>query len=121
MKHKTVWSVVSTALACTMVVSALTACGGKPGGDEDTKYTVTYVGGDMGGGTAPTGGEYAEGETFTLAQNTFTSDTHTFTGWNDGTADFGAGATYTMPAKNVTFTAQWEENGDTEAPVIAFG
>ncbi len=73
-----------------------------------------------GGGTAPTGGEYAEGETFTLAQNTFTSDTHTFTGWNDGTADFGAGATYTMPAKNVTFTAQWEENGDTEAPVIAF-
>ena len=28
MKHKTVWSVVSTALACTMVVSALTACGG---------------------------------------------------------------------------------------------
>ncbi len=121
MKHKTVWSVVSTALACTMVVSALTACGGKnPGDDEETKYTVTYVGGDMGGGTAPTGGEYAEGETFTLAQNTFTSDTHTFTGWNDGTADFGAGATYTMPAKNVTFTAQWEENGDTEAPVIAF-
>ncbi len=121
MKHKTVWSVVSTALACTMVVSALTACGGKnPGDDEETKYTVTYVGGDMGGGTAPTGGEYAEGETFTLAQNTFTSDTHIFTGWNDGTADFGAGATYTMPAKNVTFTAQWEENGDTEAPVIAF-
>lgn len=49
MKHKTVWSVVSTALACTMVVSALTACGGKPGDDEETKYTVTYVGGDMGG------------------------------------------------------------------------
>lgn len=120
MKHKTVWSVVSTALACTMVVSALTACGGKPGGDEETKYTVTYVGGDMGGGTAPTSGEYAEGETFTLAQNTFTSDTHTFTGWNDGAADYAAGATYTMPAKNVTFTAQWEENADTEAPVITY-
>lgn len=120
MKHKTVWSVVSTALACTMVVSALTACGGKPGGDEETKYTVTYVGGDMGGGTAPTSGEYAEGETFTLAQNTFTSETHTFTGWNDGAADYAAGATYTMPAKNVTFTAQWEENADTEAPVITY-
>lgn len=120
MKHKTLWSVVSTALACTMVVSALTACGGNPGGDKETKYTVTYVSGDMGGGTAPTGGEYKEGATFTLAQNTFTSETHTFTGWNDGAADYAAGATYTMPAKNVTFTAQWEENGDTEAPVITY-
>ncbi len=32
---------------------------------------------------------------------------YTFEGWSDGTNTYAAGATYTMPAEAVTFTAQW--------------
>ena len=35
---------------------------------------------------------------------------YTFGGWYDGTATYQAGETYTMPAKDVTLTAQWTIN-----------
>ncbi len=81
-----------------------------------TTYTVSYSAGE-GLGTPPTGGEYEEGATFKLPQATgLTKDGFHFTAWNDGTTNYDAGATYTMPAKAVTFTAQWEE--DVQPPVM---
>ncbi|MDE6411215.1 MAG: InlB B-repeat-containing protein [Clostridia bacterium] len=97
-------------MAIIAVVCAFAAC--KNGDDKDpvTKYTVTYSAGE-GGGTAPNGGEYAEGATFTLPAATGLSrEGYDFDKWNDGTTDYAVGATYTMPAKNVTFTAKWVES-----------
>lgn len=71
-------------------------------------YTVTFSGGEGAAGTAPTQAATAEGGTFVLPENTFTKEDHTFAGWSDGTHTYQAGATYTMPASNVIFTAQWE-------------
>ena len=74
---------------------------------EPTTYTVTY---NLGGGTGtlPTQAATTAGGTFTLASsNNITKDGHTFAGWNDGTTTYEEGATYAMPASNVTLTAQW--------------
>ena len=79
-------------------------------------YTVTYAlnGGE---GTAPTQAATTAGSSFTLASaDGITKDGYTFAGWNDGTTTYAAGATYTMPASNVTLTAQWTENVVTPDP-----
>ncbi len=77
---------------------------------EDTQYTVTYAAGG-GTGTAPAVEKYKEGDTFKVKENPFSKEGSTFKTWNDGSKDYAPGADYTMPKKNVTFTAQWEENG----------
>ena len=94
-------------------IGIVSACNNTP---EETKYTVTYVGGEGAEGSIPAGGEYAEGETFKLATNTFTKTNYDFNGWNDGTKTYDAGADYTMPAKDVTFTAQWKAKSPTPGP-----
>ena len=71
------------------------------------RYTVSFDA-NGGSGTAPVVADKLEGEVFALPANTFAYAAHKFTGWNDGTTDYEAGASYTMPAANVTFTAQWE-------------
>jgi hypothetical protein len=74
-------------------------------------YTVAFAkGGDSVTGTDPTQAATVEGGTFELPANPYTYANHTFAGWNDGTKTYEAGATYTMPARNVTLTAQWTEN-----------
>ena len=59
-------------------------------------------------GTAPSVGNYAEGQTFTVPANTFNIFGYEFIKWNDGTNDYVPGDTYTMPSGPVTFTAVWE-------------
>ncbi|NCX04185.1 MAG: hypothetical protein EBW68_00165, partial [Actinobacteria bacterium] len=71
------------------------------------EYTVTYI---LNGpsGTAPTQPDQQVGATFPLATlQTFTG--YNFLGWLDSKSGniLSGGATYTMPAENVTFTAQW--------------
>lgn len=83
---------------------------------ETPKYDVTY---DLNGGTgtAPTQGKVAENGTFTVASaEGITPPTgKEFAGWSDGTTTYAAGATYTMGAAAVTFTAQWKA-----APTVLF-
>ncbi len=58
----------------------------------------------------PSAESYREGDKVTLKpSSTFVRENYTFTSWSDGAATYQAGATFTMPAHNVTFTAQWEE------------
>lgn len=73
-----------------------------------TYYAVTYElnGGE---GTAPTLVDQAEGAKFFLADAP-TRTGYTFDGWNDGTATYQPGDSYTMPGSPVTFTAQWTIN-----------
>lgn len=68
-------------------------------------HTVTY---DANGGSAaaPATADVAAGQ-YTLAAYDGTKAGFTFGGWNDGSKVYAAGAAYTMPYANVTFTAEW--------------
>ncbi|MSW17707.1 MAG: hypothetical protein F2851_01975, partial [Actinobacteria bacterium] len=79
-------------------------------------YTVTYNAGTGGSGTAPTEAGKILGATFTLASGSGLTPppptnsgatTYSFAYWNDGTSNYAAGATYSMPAGNVNLAAQW--------------
>ncbi len=77
-----------------------------------TFYTITY---NYNGGTLKDGEsditESAKetGETFTVASAAVLDapDGKEFDKWNDGSADYAQGATYTVGTANVTLTAQW--------------
>ena len=84
---------------------SVTITGGGP-----VTYAITFKGGPGATGMAPTMASKAAGESFTLPANTFTREGYTFAGWSDGTKTYAAGATYTMPAHAVTFTAQWTKS-----------
>ncbi|MDE6028809.1 MAG: hypothetical protein K2F90_00630 [Clostridiales bacterium] len=89
---------------------AFVACGGDDAkdGTPTVKYKVTYAAGADITGTVPTETDKAAGEKFILkSADGMSYADKAFTGWNDGSATYKAGAQYTMPAKNVTFTAQW--------------
>lgn len=84
--------------------AAFTACTPNEG-----KYTVTYASGG-GTGNVPKIEHYDEGDSFKVkGEDVFIRDGYTFSGWNDGTKVVQAGSDYTMPAKNVVFTAQWQQ------------
>ena len=72
-------------------------------------YTVTY---DLNGattGTTPTETAKNAGAIFQLASLGDIANTgFTFAGWFDGEKTYNAEDTYTMPAHDVIFTAQWE-------------
>ena len=67
--------------------------------------TVSYA---LNGGSSviPTQTSLATGETFSVAVAP-TRSGYYFTGWSDGSAVFGAGATYTVGLAPVTLTATW--------------
>ena len=85
-------------------------------GPGPTTYGVTFSGGEGARGTAPSVGAKEAGARFTLPANTFTRDGYDFTGWHDGTKTYAAGASYTMPAHAVTFTAQWKKSTGAGGP-----
>ena len=71
-------------------------------------YTVTYKGNN--GTTSCAGGTYTYNSSFDICSDEPTRTGYTFTGWSDGTNTYQPGNSYTMPAENVTFTAQWQIN-----------
>ena len=73
-------------------------------------YTVTYASGGADSGTVPTYPNVSGGDTLTVSSNTgsLVKAGYTFAGWNDQLNSFYTpGETYTVPASNVTFTAEW--------------
>ena len=74
------------------------------------KYQLTYESGrDDSHGGAPTSEHIPEGTVITLPDNPFTVYGMDFTGWSDGTTVYTSGASYTMPAGNVTLKAVWNQ------------
>ena len=70
-------------------------------------YTITFANGG-GTGSAPAVADKAQNETFQVPANTFTApEGKQFDKWNDGSADYAPGDTYTVGTANVTLTAQW--------------
>ena len=74
------------------------------------KYNVTYDLGDATAGTAPTQESLAEGAQFAVAAAPGDLEAPSgkkFSTWNDGSADYAPGDTYTMGTSDVTLTAQY--------------
>ncbi len=72
------------------------------------KFAVTFASGNTSAaGTAPTQETVTADTQITLPANPYTYYGMNFTGWSDGTHTYQASSFYTMPAHNVTFTAQW--------------
>ena len=72
------------------------------------KFAVTFASDSTSAvGTAPTQENVTADTEITLPANPYTYYGMNFTGWSDGTHTYQASSFYTMPAHNVTFTAQW--------------
>lgn len=72
-------------------------------------YTATFAAGEGAQGNAPTPLSAGKDAQITLPDaGSLTKEGHTFTGWDYNGTTYKAGMEFTMPGKNVTFTAQWE-------------
>ena len=82
-------------------------------GAPETSYSVAFARGGADGGKDPSAiADQTEGGVFNVPACAYTWEHHRFKGWLDNTGNiklWQAGDVYTMPAKNVTFTAQWEQ------------
>lgn len=106
------FAVAALAFGCIAV-----ACDGEPDDDsqpgpQGTTYTITY---DLNGGTgnAPTEDAKKDGAKFDLATDDgFSKTDYTFIGWlcDADNVTYDAEVKFTMPDKNVKFTAQWTYN-----------
>ena len=81
-------------------------------GDKTETYTVTFNRGTAPADSVadPTMDAQAESSQFALPQNPYTWENHSFLGWSDGKNTYQPGDNYTMPAENVSFTAQWKQD-----------
>ncbi len=83
--------------------------------NEASKYTVTYNTTDGATGTTPTETDKYEGESFSVAAQgnlvkVVDEVTYEFQGWKYNGKLYEAGASFTMPAVNVTLVAQWKKS-----------
>jgi len=71
-------------------------------------YTITY---DVNGGSgaAPTQADQYAGDNFTIAAGV-TLEGYTFKGWEYNNKLYKAGKTFTMPAEDITFVANWKKD-----------
>lgn len=106
--------VLTCLIICATLCSvlALSACDGFSSCNNETgkTYVVSYDrGAEDATGTIPEAVSYAEGATVTLAAaDTFTRNGYTFEKWSYGDKTYDAGAEFTMPKNDVTFTAVWK-------------
>jgi uncharacterized repeat protein (TIGR02543 family) len=74
-----------------------------------TQYVVIYSL-NGGTGTAPTSPNFYLSDTFTIAsQGNIAKVGYTFLGWVESGTPYIPGTTFTMPARNITFIAQWPD------------
>lgn len=116
MKRKALPILISGLLACS-ATAILFACGDNDDTPDPVTYSVTYVKSGSETGSVPTdSAKYEEGAQVTvLGKGTLARVDYTFTGWAYGGTTYTEGQKFTMPASNVTLTAQWTEN--TPAPI----
>jgi uncharacterized repeat protein (TIGR02543 family) len=71
-------------------------------------YTLHYaIGSGTWSGSAPADASLHLGDTVTVSVAPTPPSGYSFTGWNDGSAGYQPGATYSMPAASTTLTAQY--------------
>ena len=96
------------------------------GGTPTSVYRVTYYGNGNDGGEAPPSQLFAEGATVTVSdENTLTLTDHDFLGWNtvstSSDAEYEAGDTFPMPARDVDLYAIWKATPPTLYTVTYHG
>ena len=72
-------------------------------------YTVTFAGGEEADGTAPDALSAVANAKIILPESNFTRTNYQFTGWAYGGKTYQPGDSFTMPTRDVTFTAQWQQ------------
>lgn len=72
-------------------------------------YAVTFAGGQDATGITPDALSAVENAKIILPTCTFEREDYLFTGWSDGEQIYQPGDSFTMPAQDVTFTAQWQQ------------
>lgn len=72
-------------------------------------YAVTFAGGQEATGTAPDALSAVENAKIILPACTFEREDYLFTGWSDSGKIYQPSDSFTMPAQDVTFTAQWQQ------------
>lgn len=72
-------------------------------------YAVTFAGEQDATGTTPDALSAVENAKIILPACTFEREDYLFTGWSDGEKIYQPGVSFTMPAQDVTFTAQWQQ------------
>lgn len=90
----------------TMQVGTLTITQAPP-----VLYTVSFAGGEQATGIGPAQQTALAAGQITLPANPFTQTGYRFSGWKADGDDkiYQPGDSFTMPARNVTFTAQWQD------------
>jgi len=76
--------------------------------DQTSHYFMIYNA--NGGSGTPNTTQHKQGTTITIPNTTPTKTGYTFTGWNYNGKTYTKGQTLTMPANNITLTAQWTQN-----------
>lgn len=73
-------------------------------------YKLNYDGNGTSTGVPTESEEIVYKNTATVSSMAPVRTGYTFSGWSDGTNTYQPGATFSMPAHNVTLTAQWKPN-----------
>ncbi len=86
-------------------------------------FTASFEGGEDAQGEAPSQQTAPAKGQITLPANPFLKADHLFTGWKVDGDDklYQPGDSFTMPARNVTFTAQWQETFTVSGTVTETG
>ena len=78
------------------------------------QYTISFTGGSGTTGAAPAAMQRAAGETISLpTAGTLAKAGYIFDGWSYNGKTYAVGASFTVPAGNVTFTAVWKADETT--------
>lgn len=87
-----------------------------------TTHTVTYNGNGHTGGTVPATSTETAGATVTVPSSQPTRTGYTFTGWKASFNNtlYQSGGSFSMPAQDITMTAQWRSNADPVTYTVSF-
>ena len=112
------WTTNTDGTITRTVTKTCRYCGHK---EEIKEYQVKLTYDANGGEGTIDSATGAAGESVTVAENGFTRNNYTFTGWNtqadgSGTA-YSAGASFTLTAENTVLYAQWSKNAPAQVNV----
>ncbi|MCI8564673.1 MAG: leucine-rich repeat protein, partial [Lachnospiraceae bacterium] len=87
--------------------------------DKNQTYTVNFAGGEGASGQSPAPITDTAESIVILPKNPYHKTNMLFAGWSDGKETYKEGDAYRIPYHDVTFTALWNKDGQTEHIITA--